>query len=99
MPQPASHQPTGELSPRIETSASQHHGEERSLLERCISEPAVAATLLGGRSIDELFADPLHRRVALHIRNHPTNAAEQLPDDDAELVSFITGLLSAAPST
>jgi len=81
--------PRREPYPSPESAAT----DERSLLVRCISDPADACALLAGRSLEELFGDVLHRRGAAHIRDHPTTPTADLPADDHELVSFITGLL------
>jgi DNA primase len=66
-----------------------------SLLRRCAADPAAAAELPSGPALVELFPDALSRRAAEHIRFHPADPAADLPDDDHELVSFVTSLLSA----
>jgi hypothetical protein len=62
---------------------------------RCIADPSAATALPSGPALAKLFPDALARRAAEHIRMHATDAAADLPDDDHELVSFITGLLTA----
>ena len=70
-------------------------GPGRGLLVRCVADPEEAAALPIGPAIAELFPDALLRRAAEHIRLHAQDPAADLPDDDHELVAFITGLLTA----
>jgi len=72
-------------------NASQAHG----LLVRCVADPRAAAALPSGQALANLFPDALARRAAEHIRIHAADPAAALPDDDHELVSFITSLLTA----
>jgi hypothetical protein len=65
------------------------------LLVRCVADPRAAAALPSGQALAHLFPDALTRRAAEHIRTHAADPAAALPDDDHELVSFITGLLTA----
>ena len=65
------------------------------LLVRCVADPQVALALPAGKELAALFPDALARRAAEHIRIHAADPAADLPDDDHELISFITGLLTA----
>jgi len=60
-----------------------------------VADPVAAAALPCGRALESLFPDALTRRAAAHIRLNPTDPVAGLPEDDHELVSFITGLLTA----
>jgi hypothetical protein len=66
-----------------------------SLLVRCVTDPDAATALPFGSALAKLFPDALTRRAAEHIRIHATNPTADLPDDDHELISFITSLLTA----
>lgn len=70
-------------------------GPAPHLLARCAADPEAAAALPSGSALADLFPDALARRAAEHIRAHAANPAADLPDDDHELVSFITSLLTA----
>jgi DNA primase len=74
-------------------------GPGRGLLVRCVADPEAAAALPTGSALAELFPDALPRRAAEHIRVHAQDPATDLPDDDHELVAFITGLLTAPAGT
>lgn len=63
-------------------------------LARCAADPLAAAALPSGPALAELFPDALACRAAEHIRIHAADPAAGLPQDDHELVSFITSLLS-----
>ena len=71
----------------------------RGLLVRCVADPQAAAALPTGPALAELIPDALPRRAAEHIRLHAHDPAAGLPDDDHELVAFITGLLTARGGT
>jgi DNA primase len=93
MPTPeaaSDHRPTP-----VTTDAHSSTGRHR-LLMRCVADPDAAMALPSGSALAELFPDALTRRAADHIRVHAADPAADLPDDDHELVSFITGLLTAA---
>jgi hypothetical protein len=64
------------------------------VLARCVADPRAAAALPSGPALAELFPDALACRAAEHIRVHAADPAADLPEDDDELVSFITILLS-----
>jgi DNA primase len=70
-------------------------GSQYRLLQRCLAEPEAAAALPTGAALADRFCDALSRRAAEHIRTHPLDPTAALPDHDHELVSFITGLLTA----
>jgi DNA primase len=71
-------------------------GPGHRLLMRCVADSEAAMALPSGSALEELFPDALTHRAAEHIRVHAADPAADLPDDDHELVSFITGLLTAA---
>lgn len=66
-----------------------------SLLVQCVADPEAAAALPSGLALANLFPDALTRRAAEHIRTHATDPTADLPDDDHELVSLVTSLLTA----
>ena len=93
--------PTPEVPRRDATSlaveaqpAAAAVGTGYALLLRSVTDPAAARALPSGAELANLFPDALSRRAADHIRVHPADPAGDLPDDDHELVSFITGLLT-----
>lgn len=83
------------LLPQNGVTAGPGGPDERALLLRCISDPASASALPPDHALERLFGDELHRRAAAHLRDHATTPTADLPADDHDLVSLITGLLSA----
>jgi DNA primase len=81
-----------------ERTATERTTRQRSMLVRCLADPQAAAALAAEAALEEQFPDALARRAAEHIRAHAANPTADLPDDDHELVAYITGLLSAAIS-
>jgi hypothetical protein len=69
-------------------------GAGYAMLVRCVMDPSAARALPSGAELAKLFPDALSRRAAEHIRVHAADPAADLPEDDHELVSFITGLLT-----
>jgi DNA primase len=69
-------------------------GAGYAILSRCVTDPGAARALPSGAQLAKLFPNDLSRRAAEHIRLHAADPAADLPDDDHELVSFITGLLT-----
>ena len=67
----------------------------RCLLSRCAHDPDAAARLPSGAALRRLIPDALGCRTAEHIRTHASDPSADLPPDDEELVSFVTGLLAA----
>ena len=55
---------------------------------------AAAGALPSGAELAKLFPGALARRAAEHIRINAADPAAGIPDDDHDLVSFITGLLT-----
>jgi len=92
---PTSRRPTADVPAALDANVTNAAAQRDELL-RCVGEEQLAAGLPTGRQLKQMFPDALARRAAEHIRTHPANPAAELPADDHELVSFITGLLSAA---
>ena len=98
--------PTPEAPSREATSlsaeaqpAAAEVGAGYAILLRCVTDPGAARALPSGAELAKLFPDALSRRAAEHIRVHAADPAADLPDDDHELVSFITGLLTVPAGT
>ena len=79
--------------------AAAEAGAGYAILLRCVTDPGAAGALPSGAELANLFPDALSRRAAEHIRAHAADPAADLPDDDHELVSFVTGLLTARAGT
>jgi DNA primase len=68
---------------------------ERELLALCVAQGPAATELLAQHEPGRLFSSDLHRRVAEHLAQHPTNPAMDLSDDD-ELNTMVAGLVARA---
>lgn len=100
MPTPeavSDHRPTSVTTDAPPSAAKADSGHR--LLMRCVADPEAATALPSGSALAEVFPDALTRRAAEHIRLYAEDPAAELPDDDLELVSFITGLLTAPVGT
>jgi DNA primase len=69
---------------------------ERNFLATCVALPSAGAELLDQHDPEELFASPLHRRAAAHLRAHLDAPEMGIPDDDPDLASVIAELLVRA---
>ena len=87
------------LSSDARPAAAVAVGARDAILWRCVTDPDAARALPSGAELARLFPDALSRRAAEHIRVHASDPAAELPDDDYELVSFITGLLTLPGGT
>ena len=85
--------PTSVTAPALASPATA--GPADRLLARCVADPRAAAALPSGSALETLFPDALLRRAAEHIRTHATDPTADLPEDDHELVSLVTSLLTA----
>ncbi len=81
--------------PRVRQAPDQPAQAERAFLLACL-----AAAGEGSRALaevdDEAFSDPALRRAAAHLRVHLREPGEGLPEDDAQFVALIAGLVAAA---
>ena len=93
---PANNVPTSVAAHAQQTAAE---GAGYAMLVRCVMDPGAARALPSGAELAKLFPDVLSRRAAEHIRVHAADPAADLPEDDHELVSFITGLLTLPAGT
>jgi DNA primase len=65
---------------------------ERTFLALCVTFPREGRALLEEADLQQQFSSDLARRAAAHLRTHLDAPLEGLPDDDAELVSFVSEL-------
>jgi DNA primase len=79
---------------------------EHAFLALCLAVPEAGGTArLSDPATLDLFASPLTRRAAEHLRDHPTAPAAALPPEDADLARLVAeivlrarGLEAAEPS-
>jgi DNA primase len=63
---------------------------ERTFLALCVAFPREGRALLEEADLDQQFSSDLARRAAAHLRTHLDAPLEGLPDDDAELASYVS---------
>jgi DNA primase len=69
---------------------------ERTFLALCVALPEKGREALRSLDPETHFTTAVVRRAAVHLRDHITNPADSLPDDDPELASLITELVLRA---
>ena len=80
---------SGEL-PRAQTQLAAGERTERTFLELCIALPARGGELLAALDLDAVFASPLVRAAATHLRTHLESPAANI--DDGELAVLLAEL-------
>ena len=65
---------------------------ERTFLALCVAFPREGRALLEEADLEQQFSSDLARRAAAHLLAHAGAPLEHLPDDDAELRSYVSEL-------
>jgi DNA primase len=65
---------------------------ERTFLALCVTFPREGRALLEEADLDHQFSSDLARRAATHLRAHLDAPLDGLPDDDAELATYVSEL-------
>ena len=60
------------------------------------STPRRRARRSSALDLDQAFTSDLHRRAAVHLRDHAADPSSGLPEDDDELASLVAGLVIRA---
>ena len=63
---------------------------ERTFLALCVAFPREGRALLEEADLEQQFSSALARRAATHLRTHLDAPLDGLPDDDAELFSYVS---------
>ncbi|HEX8086761.1 MAG TPA: DNA primase [Solirubrobacteraceae bacterium] len=69
---------------------------ERTFLAQCLALPGPGREALDRIDLDEHLTDPLHRRLAEHIRTHGATAVDAAPSGDEELRAALIELNARA---
>ena len=82
--------PPGSVTSRPQIHLGVEERTERAFLELCIALPARGRELLGELDLDVLFASPLTRAAAVHLRTHLESPASGI--DDSTLAALLAEL-------
>ena len=69
---------------------------ERGFLGQCVVNPEAAREAIDALDLEQAFTSDLHRRAAVHLRDHAADPSGELPEGDDELASLVAGLVVRA---
>lgn len=78
--------------PAVPLALDRRERGERTFLTLCLAFPREGRALLDEADLETQFSSHLARRAAAHLRTRLDTPLEGLPDDDAELATFVSEL-------